>query len=87
MIRGLTFIPLDLNSLSVIVFTDVSFANNRDLLSQINFIIVLTDRNQDINILYWSLIKCKQVTYSILTSKLYALAYSFNIGAVIKLTI
>ena len=45
MTRGLTFIPLDLNSFSVIVFTDASFANNRDLLLQIGFIIVLMDCN------------------------------------------
>jgi hypothetical protein len=31
-IRGLTFILLDLNSFSVLVFMDTSFANNRDLL-------------------------------------------------------
>ena len=69
------------------VFTDASFTNNRDLLLQIGFIIILTDYNQDANILHWSLIKCKRVTRSILASKLYALAYSFNIAAVIKLTI
>ena len=66
---------------------DASFANNRDLLSQIGFIIVLIDRNQDVNILYWSSIKYKQVTRSVLASKLYILAHGFNIAAVIKLTI
>jgi hypothetical protein len=44
-IRGLTFVPLDLNSLSILVFTDASFTNNRDLLLQISFVIVLTDCN------------------------------------------
>jgi len=44
-IRGLTFILLDLNSLSIIAFTDTSFANNKDLSSQIGFVIVLTDHN------------------------------------------
>jgi hypothetical protein len=43
--KGLTFIPLDLNSLSLLVFTDISFVNNRDLLSQISFVLVLTDYN------------------------------------------
>jgi hypothetical protein len=43
--RGLTFIPLDINSLSLLVFTDASFTNNKDLLSQIGFIIILTDCN------------------------------------------
>jgi len=44
-VRGLTFIPLDLSSLSLLAFTDASFANNKDLSLQIGFIIVLTDRN------------------------------------------
>jgi len=43
--RGLTFIPLDLSSLSLLAFTDASFTNNKDLSLQIGFIIVLTDRN------------------------------------------
>ena len=31
-VRGLIFIPLDLNTLSLLVFMDASFANNKDLL-------------------------------------------------------
>ena len=79
--------PLDMSSLSLLVFTDASFANNKDLLLQIGFVIILTDWNQSANILHWSLIKCKRVTRSVLASKLYALAYGFDIGAVIKLII
>jgi hypothetical protein len=30
--RGLTFMPLDMSSLSLLVFIDASFANNKDLL-------------------------------------------------------
>jgi hypothetical protein len=30
--RGLTFVPLDMKSLSLLVFTDASFTNNKDLL-------------------------------------------------------
>jgi hypothetical protein len=44
--------PLDMKSLSLLVFTDASFANNKDLLLQIGFIIILTNRNQSANILH-----------------------------------
>jgi hypothetical protein len=44
--------PLDISSLSLLVFIDASFANNNDLSLQIGFIIVLIDRNQFVNILY-----------------------------------
>jgi hypothetical protein len=45
-------VPLDINSLSLLVFIDASFTNNKDLSSQIGFIIILTDRNQSANILH-----------------------------------
>jgi hypothetical protein len=77
-------VPLDISSLSLLVFTDASFTNNKDLSLQIGFVIALTDRNQSANILHWSLIKCKRVTHSVLALELYALAYGFDIGAVIK---
>jgi hypothetical protein len=80
-------VPLDISSLSLLIFINASFANNKDLSLQIGFVIILTDRNQSANILHWSLIKCKRVTRSVLASKLYALAHGFNIKAAIKSTI
>jgi hypothetical protein len=44
--------PLDISSLSLLVFIDASFANNKDLLLQIGFVIILSNRNQFVNILY-----------------------------------
>jgi hypothetical protein len=44
--------PLDMDSLSLLVFIDASFTNNKDLLSQIGFVIILIDHNQSANILY-----------------------------------
>src|SRR6266536_3680221 len=85
--RGLTFIPLDIDSLNLTIFTDASFTNNKDLSSQIGFVIVLTDKNQTANIIYWSSIKCKRVTRSVLALELYALAHGFDISATIKSTI
>lgn len=37
--------------------------------------------------LYWSSVKCKRVTRSVLASELYAMAHGFDIGASIKSTI
>ena len=85
--RGLRFVPLDLQSLKLVVFTDASFANNNDNTSQIGFVIVLADSDNNANIVHWSSIKCKRVTRSVLASELYAMAHGFDHGAVIKATI
>jgi hypothetical protein len=63
---------------------DASFANNKDLSLQIRYILVLADALNKANIVYWSLIKCKRVTRSILASELYRMAHGFDIDAAIK---
>jgi hypothetical protein len=40
---------LDLNKAKIYVFVDGSFANNKDLSSQIGFIIILANENEDEN--------------------------------------
>ena len=69
------------------MFTDSLFTNNKDLLSQIGFIIALANLTNKANIVHWSLIKCKRVTRSVLALELYAMAYRFNIRAVLKFII
>ena len=49
--RGLRFVQLNKESLQLLVFTDASFANNKDLSSQIGYILVLSD-STNANILY-----------------------------------
>jgi hypothetical protein len=72
--------------LQLLVFTDASFANNKDLFSQIGYILVLANCT-NANILHWSFTKYKRVTRSVLALKLYAIAHGFNIGALVKSTI
>lgn len=63
------------------------FANNYNFSSQIKFVITLVKSDNKANIIYWSLIKCKKITRSILALELYAIVYRFDIEAVLKLTI
>ena len=77
---------LNKESLQLLVFTDASFANNKDLSSQIGYILVLAD-SINANILHWSLTKCKRVTRSVLALELYAMAHGFDMGASVKSTI
>jgi len=79
-------VKLNKESLQLLVFTDASFANNKDLSSQIGYILVLAD-SINANILHWSLTKCKRVTRSVLALELYAMAHGFDLGASVKSTI
>jgi hypothetical protein len=50
--RGLKFIKLDVNTLQLLAFTDASFANNKDLSSQIGYVLVLADASNKANIIH-----------------------------------
>jgi len=69
------------------VFTNASFANNKDLSSQIGYVLVLADATRRANIIHWSSTKCKRVTRSVLASELYGMAHGFDIGASVKTTL
>lgn len=85
--RGLTFVKLDSTSLQLIAFTDASFANNKDLSSQIGYVLVLTDATNKANIVHWSSAKCKRVTRSVLASELYGMAHGFDVAVAVKGTV
>ena len=80
----MSFVKLDIKTLQLLIFTNSSFVNNKDLSSQIRYILVLADLSNKANIVYWSLVKYKRVTKSVLASELYTIAHGFNISAVIK---
>lgn len=94
--RGLTFIPLQLNRTKLFIFTDGSFANNKDLSSQLGFIIVMAteQRTEDKstfeicgNIVHWNSIKCKRVTRSVLASELYGMVTGFDNAIALSTTL
>ncbi|KAF1968584.1 hypothetical protein BU23DRAFT_583232 [Bimuria novae-zelandiae CBS 107.79] len=85
--RGLRYIPITLINAKLIVFVDGSFANNKDLSSQLGFILMLVNKSIDSNntfticgnIIHYSLTKYKRVTRSVLASKIYSIVNRFNI--------
>lgn len=92
--RGLNYIPLDLSTAKLFVFVDGSFANNKDLSSQIGFVIFFAneattaeDFTMTGNMIHWSSTKCKRVTRSVLASEIYAMANGTDMGVAINTTI
>ncbi|KAF1934571.1 hypothetical protein EJ02DRAFT_490997 [Clathrospora elynae] len=93
--RGLRYIPLDLATAKLMVFTDGSFANNQDLSSQLGYLLVLVNESgrQDNtfnirgNVIHWSSTKCKRVTRSVLASETYGMVSGINIAIAILTTL
>ena len=91
------YIPLNVDDINCYVFVDASFANNKDLSSQLGFIVVLgteEDNDNDIasftltgNIVHWVSRKCKRVTRSVLASEIYGMSEGVDIGFSIAGTI
>ena len=85
--KKLKYVRLHQNFFQIIVFCDVFFVNNRDLSSQIGYVVCLTDKTDTTNFIHWSSIKCKRIIKNVLASELYVMSHFFDIEAVIKTTI
>jgi hypothetical protein len=84
--RDINYVKLDSTKFRLMIFTNSFFANNRDLFSQIDYVICLTN-SKHVNIVHWSSIECKRVTRNVLAAELYALVHNFDLDAVLKATL
>jgi hypothetical protein len=92
--RGLHYVTVNLTEAKLIVFVDGSFANNRDLSSQLGFVLMLVSESIDANtftirgnVIHYSSTKCKRVTWSVLASEIYGMVNGFDIGIAIATTL
>jgi hypothetical protein len=93
--RGLIYLPINLSTAKLFVFVDGSFANNKDLSSQIGFLIILGNEEQPPdssflltgNVIHWSSTKAKRVTKSVLASEILAMSDGADKAYVIASTI
>jgi hypothetical protein len=92
--RGLSYVQLKMTDLKLFAMVDASFANNKDMSSQMGYVIVLgnevtnnTSFTVHGNIIHWSSLKCKRITRSVLASEIYAMAHGVDIAIAIGATL
>jgi hypothetical protein len=93
--RGLRYVPVDLIDARLMVFVDDSFANNKDLSSQLGFVLMLVNKSTNVdntftifgNVIHYSSTKCKRVTRSVLASEIFGMVNSLDIGIAIATTL
>ena len=82
--RGLKMKQLDAESLHLRVYSDSSFANNDDLTSQLGYVVLLCDKNDNGNVVSFSSHKSRRIVRSVLGGEVYAFADAFDVGYIIK---
>lgn len=81
---GIKIPKLDLDTTSLVVFSDAGLAGNFDLSSQIGFVIALVDGNGKANLLDYSSRKCRRITHSSLAGEIMALTAGFDAAFAIR---
>lgn len=77
--QNLHYIKFNQNILKLVIFINLLFANNTNMLLQINYLFCFAHAINEINIIYLFLVKCKRIIYTILADKLYKMIYRFDI--------
>ena len=69
---------LDPESLHVRAYTDALFPTNTDHLSQLGYIVLLSDKHDNACILHYASYKSRRVAISVLGAETYAFANAFD---------
>lgn len=85
--KVLKYHKLDPSSASLAVYTDASFATNKDLSSQLGFVVLLTDASKKCALLHWNSYKSHRVTRSVLGSEVYAFCDGMDVGISFQLAL
>ena len=80
----LKYHKLDINSLHIRVYSDASFASNEDNSSQLGYIIMLADRNDNVHVLSYCSKKSKRIVRSIMAGEVFAFSAAFDQAYVIR---
>lgn len=75
---GLSFKPMDRDTVYLRLFIDASFANAENLRSQLGIVIVLFDEHGNNNLLHYGSSRCSRVTRSVMAAEHLALVYGFH---------
>lgn len=82
--RELVFPALDMDTLEIRVYADASWANNKDLSSQLGFMIYLVDASGRCSLIHWQSKKSRRVTRSTMAAEIFALCNGFDAGFAFK---
>ncbi|KAI1003748.1 hypothetical protein K3495_g4460 [Podosphaera aphanis] len=92
---GLEYVDLNMDkNLALYPWVDGSLGNNKDLRSQIGYVLALGNETRGSNsfkfsgnLIHWSSTKCKRVTRSVLASELYAMTQGIDIAIPLCITL
>lgn len=82
--KGIRHRRLDHKTLRIQVYSDSSFANNRDSTSQMGYIILLADAHNKCNIVQYRSFKSKRITRSVIGAEVYAFTEAFDAAFIPK---
>lgn len=77
---GLSYGPLDLESVELCVYSDASFANCPDFRSQLGYVVFMRDKHDCCSLISWASNRSKRVTRSVLAAELFALSHAYDVG-------
>lgn len=81
---GLKYKTLTIEEVKLVLVTDASFANARNLRSQIGFVLMMVDNDGVANIIHYGSSRCKRVTRSIMAAEIHGLVYGFDQTYVVR---
>ena len=82
--QGLNYVALDLKTTKLVLMTDASFANAEGMRSQLGYLVLMVDDDDNCNIVHYGSNRCKRVARSVMAAEIQALVLGFDFAFIVK---
>lgn len=76
--QGLYYVKLNLRTARIVLVTDASFANTKDIKSQLGYLVLMVDDAGRCNVLHYEKNRSKRIARSVMVAELFALVLGFD---------
>lgn len=77
------FVPLDLNSVRLMILSDAPFANAKEGRSHMGFVLAMVGRFDKVSIIHYASIRCRRIARSVMAAEIYTLVRAFDFALVL----
>lgn len=82
--EGFNFVKIDLETARIVLLTETSFANEREMKSQLAFLVLMMEASGKAIIIHYRSTGCQRVIRSVMESDIHVLVLGFDYAYIIK---
>lgn len=82
--QGLYYAKLDLNSMRVVVLSNVALVSDLGLGNQLDYVLSVTNKKQNESVIHYGSSRCHRIAYSFMAAQVHEMIHAGDVGMILQ---